>query len=140
MKQARLRHEFVEYIPKELKDGTIYISMTYATAVHRCCCGCESEVVTPISPTDWSLIFDGESVSLDPSIGNWSFPCQSHYWIRRNEVVWAPRWSKEQIKAGRSRDEALKKEYYEQASNDEPLTPNRGRAQRLASRLREWFR
>jgi len=28
-------------------------------------------------------------VSLAPSIGNWSFPCNSHYWITGNEVRWA---------------------------------------------------
>jgi hypothetical protein len=84
-----LVHEFVEYIPDELKEGTIYISTTYGTAVHKCCCGCENKVVTPLSPKDWKLIFDGETISLYPSIGNWNFPCRSHYWIRDGRVVWA---------------------------------------------------
>jgi Family of unknown function (DUF6527) len=34
-------------------------------------------------------IFDGRSISLDPSIGNWGFQCRSHYWIKNNRVVWA---------------------------------------------------
>ncbi len=97
-----LRHEFVEIIPDLLRDGVVYVSVLYATAVHKCCCGCGGEVVTPISRTDWQLTFDGESISLHPSIGNWSFACQSHYWIRRNEVRWAPRWSQERIAAGRA--------------------------------------
>ena len=46
----------------------------------------------------------GASVSLDPSIGNWNFPCQSHYWIDRNRVRWAGRWTPEQIDRGRQRD------------------------------------
>ena len=61
---AILKHEFVEYIPAHLVDGTIYVSMTYAVAQHRCCCGCGNKVITPFSPTDWKLIFDGESISI----------------------------------------------------------------------------
>ena len=112
---APLAHEFVDFIPSNLKDGTIYVSMTFATAVHKCCCGCGNEVVTPLSPTDWKLIFDGVSISLDPSIGNWGFHCKSHYWIRRNRVIWAPRWSKKEIDAGRARDRSLKERYFETA-------------------------
>jgi hypothetical protein len=112
-----LTHEFVEYIPQDLKDGTIYVSIPFATAAHRCCCGCGSEVVTPLSPTDWRLTFDGETISLEPSIGNWSFGCQSHYWIRRNQVKWAPRWSEREIQAGRAEDRSAK----EQQFNERPL-------------------
>ena len=99
-----LRHEFVGEIPVELRLGTIYVSISFATAIHMCCCGCGEEVVTPIAPNDWSLMFDGETVSLEPSIGSWSLPCQSHYWIRRNEVIWARKWTRRQIEANR-RDE-----------------------------------
>ena len=67
--------------------------MTYATTTHLCACGCGNKVVLPLSPADWQLYFDGERVSLTPSIGNWQFPCQSHYWIRRNGIFWADRWS-----------------------------------------------
>jgi hypothetical protein len=49
--------------------------------------------VTPFSPKDWKLIFYGESVSLYPSIGNWNFPCKSHYWITKNSIEPA-RWEK----------------------------------------------
>lgn len=109
---TQLAHQFVEYIPQELQNGTVYVSIPFATAVHKCCCGCGSEVVTPLSPTDWQLTFDGETVSLQPSIGNWSFACQSHYWIRRNQVNWAPRWSERQIEAGRANDRHAKKEQF----------------------------
>ena len=101
---ARLRHEFVECIPEHPDEGTLYVSVTFATAVHKCCCGCGREVVTPLSPAAWALTFDGETVSLDPSIGNWNLPCRSHYWIRRNRVEWAGRWSPKQISAGRASD------------------------------------
>jgi hypothetical protein len=103
-RRSVLKHEFVQYIPSDLMDGTIYVSIQFATAVHNCCCGCGKEVVTPLSPADWTLSFDGESVSLDPSIGNWNYECQSHYWITRDRVRWAPKWSKQQIAKGRTRD------------------------------------
>jgi hypothetical protein len=104
MKQTKFAYEFVEYIPDHLVEGTIYISINFATATHKCSCGCGNEVVTPLSPTDWKLIFDGESVTLDPSIGNWNFPCQSHYWIKRNKVTWANQWSQDQIDNGRNKN------------------------------------
>jgi len=103
-KIQKLMHRFIEFVPDELEDGVLYISIPFATATHRCCCGCREEVVTPLTPTDWSLIFDGETVSFTPSIGNWSFGCRSHYWIRHNQVVWAPEWSESQIALGRLND------------------------------------
>lgn len=99
---ARVTHEFVEQIPEELADGVVYVCIPYGTVVHRCCCGCGQEVVTPLGPTDWRVIFDGETVSLEPSIGNWSFPCRSHYWIVRNRVRWARVWTDAEIDAGRA--------------------------------------
>ncbi|WP_353963011.1 DUF6527 family protein [Streptomyces sp. NBC_00365] len=39
-------------------------------------CGCGRKVVTPLAPQEWKLTLDGVSVSLHPSIGNWSFPLQ----------------------------------------------------------------
>jgi hypothetical protein len=110
-----LKHEFVEFIPDELQQGTIYVTIRFATASHLCCCGCGSKVVTPIRPTDWKLIFDGRTISLDPSIGNWSLACQSHYWIRNNRVRWAPKWSQKQIDRGRVRDQSAKQKYFSPA-------------------------
>jgi hypothetical protein len=122
-----LTYEFVESFPRELKEGMIYISIPFATAGHKCCCGCGREVITPLSPRDWSLIFDGQTVSLDPSIGNWSFPCQSHYWITRNEVRWARRWSQKEIHRGRKRDRLAKERFFETEApgekQDEDQTP-----------------
>jgi hypothetical protein len=115
VKRQTIAHEFVEFIPEQLEDGVVYVTVEYATAVHRCCCSCGSEVVTNFSPIDWKLIFDGETISLDPSIGNWSFPCQSHYFIRQSKVVWAGKWSPEQIAAGRERDRARKTAYFDSA-------------------------
>jgi hypothetical protein len=99
-----LTHEFVEYVPRELKDGVLYVSIPFATVIHKCGCGCGLQVVTPLAPSQWSLTFDGKTISLHPSIGNWNFPCKSHYWIKRNQVVWARQWTKAEIAAGQSRD------------------------------------
>jgi hypothetical protein len=94
-----LSHKFVEFIPDTLAPAVLYLSIEHGTAVHRCCCGCGREVVTPITPNDWKIIFDGETISLRPSIGNWNFPCRSHYWITQNRVEWAEDWSNWRITA-----------------------------------------
>lgn len=85
-----IRHRFVENIPEVLEQGVLYVSLRYRTMVHRCACGCGEEVVTPIGPAAWTMTYDGGGVSITPSIGNWSLPCRSHYWIERNRVLWAP--------------------------------------------------
>ena len=95
-----LTHEFVEFVPRELRQGVLYVSIPYATVIHMCCCGCGQQVVTPLAPSQWTLSFDGKSISLHPSVGNWNFPCKSHYWIRNNQVLWAKQWTKAQIAAG----------------------------------------
>ena len=146
-KVTALTHEFVEFIPSQLKEGRLYISLEYASAAHKCCCGCGKEVVTPLSPTDWKLIFDGKTVSLDPSIGNWSFPCQSHYWIRNNFVKWAPRWSQKRIDAGRARDKFAKENYFANAKTvSDRVAEHRGeesaetkKERETWRRLREWL-
>ena len=108
----RLQPVFVEAIPSVLRAGHLYISKRYRTAVHLCCCGCGLEVVTPLNPAKWRLTERGDTVSLYPSIGNWSFPCQSHYVITRNRVIESGSWSTERIEAERSRDRAAKLDYY----------------------------
>lgn len=114
---VRLRHEFVDRVPEALEPETLYVCIRYATVVHLCVCGCGCgcEVVTPLAPTDWRVTFDGESVSLHPSIGNWSYPCRSHYVIRRDEAHWAPTWSAERIERGRRTDRAAKEDYFRRA-------------------------
>ncbi len=111
----RLSHRFIAHIPEQVEEGIIYISTEYSMAIHKCCCGCGKEVVTPLSPTDWKLIFDGKTVSLYPSIGNWSFECQSHYFIINNMVEWAPRWTKKQIEKERKQETLGRSENYQGA-------------------------
>ncbi|PZQ12322.1 MAG: hypothetical protein DI565_15940 [Ancylobacter novellus] len=103
-KPSRLGAEYVEFIPEQLDAATLYVSRRYATASHLCCCGCGLKVVTPLNPAKWRLTDEDGLVSLHPSVGNWSFPCQSHYWIRRGRVVWAGAMSPEKIAAVRAAD------------------------------------
>lgn len=90
-RRSSLRHAFVDAVPdaEQMEDDVLYISMSFATAIHKCACGCGHETVTPFSPDEWSLTYNGETVSLTPSIGNWSFECRSHYWVRANRIAWA---------------------------------------------------
>lgn len=113
-----LRHEFVNAIPAELDNGVLYVSLEYATALHLCCCGCGTEVITPLSPIDWRITYDGETVSIFPSIGNWSFSCRSHYWIDRGRVRWSSHWSKRQIERGREEDRHAKRAHYDERSGE----------------------
>jgi hypothetical protein len=108
----QIRHVFVDLLPPTVEERTLYVSVEYKCMVHLCLCGCGHKVVTPLSPTGWSLTFDGKTVSIYPSVGNWNLPCQSHYWIRESRVEWARKWSPEQIKAGAARDSRLKEEYF----------------------------
>lgn len=101
---SRLQPKFVEFIPEHLKVGVLYISRRYSTASHLCCCGCGLEVVTPLNSAKWRLTERAGTVSLVPSIGNWSFPCKSHYWIMGNHVRWADVMSPKLIAVVKVRD------------------------------------
>lgn len=142
-----LKHEFVDFIPDVLEERTIYVSVRFATASHLCCCGCGNKVVTPIRPTDWTLIFNGETISLHPSIGNWSFPCRSHYWVKGNRATWAPQWTREEIARGRARDGFAKDHHFDDlnacadaASQDDALkVATDSRNPRFWHFLKKWF-
>ena len=103
-KVSALRPEFVEFIPAKVEPGVIYVSERFRTAMHLCCCGCGLEVITPLNAAKWTLRRQGGQVSLYPSIGNWSFPCRSHYWIERGRIRWAASMSEERISLVRRLD------------------------------------
>lgn len=145
MKVTALRHEDVPTVPEQLAEGVLYVCDPHRIAIHRCCCGCGEEVVTPLSPAGWRLDRRGSTVSLYPSIGNWSFRCQSHYWIRRNRVVWAGAFGAEQIALVRARDKAAQAAHIakmnaakdmEATESIQPASLARGR---VWDRLKAWF-
>jgi hypothetical protein len=126
----RIEPQFVEFLPDVLEDGVVYISMEYGAVVHLCCCGCGEKVSTPLSPAQWSLTYDGENITLSPSVGSGTLPCNSHYNITRNEVRWAPTMTKAQTAAALTRDRAVVTEHLEHAA------PRK----RWWSRIAGWFR
>jgi hypothetical protein len=138
MKRDSLEPEFVEAVPTVLQEGKLYISIRYRTSVHLCACGCGNKVVTPIKPAKWHLTYDGATVSLSPSVGNWQFPCRSHYVIRHNKVDWARPWSDEQVRAGRERDALALRDYYARREQERTASAGAGIASRrgLISRIR----
>ena len=86
-----MKIEYVHFIPDDLKNDTLYISMEYGAVIHKCPCGCNIEVSTPIKPmcpTGWDLLVENNSVSLSPSISSYQRPCKSHYFIKKNEIIW----------------------------------------------------
>ena len=106
-----IQPQFVEFVPKELEDGILYISIPYSTTVHKCACGCGSKITLPINPARWRFLWDGERISLWPSVGNWSYPCQSHYWIEQNQIEWARTMSVDEIERNRTSDKAVREGY-----------------------------
>ena len=135
--ERNVTHDFVEFIPKERQEGVLYISISFATAVHNCFCGCGTKVVTPLSPVFWKLIFDGETVSLSPSVGNWDFPCRSHYYVRRNTVVWEKDMTQEEIDRGRNRDRLARVRYFEPGAEAVPKSSRKPRRKPGKAKSRE---
>jgi hypothetical protein len=148
MRVDSIEYEFVELMPKSLSEGVLYVSTTYATAVHLCCCGCGSRVVTPLSPAQWSVTFDGESISLSPSVGSHDLECASHYWIRKGKIRWSRRWSADEVAKGRATDQRDLSNHFNGAvdENAKPQVPDkpagvhgsglRGRFRRMLAALR----
>ena len=89
MELRQFELQVVHRMPNELNQGTLYVCFDCNVVAHLCACGCGEKVILPIDPDFWSIKYDGETVSLTPSIGNFQFPCKSHYWIKENRIVWA---------------------------------------------------
>ena len=139
MKLSQITPEFVGEIPRELDPGKLYVCCRYRAVKHLCACGCGVAINTPLHPTGWTLICDGISVSLWPSIGNWSEKCQSHYWIRNNKIHWASKWSRHKIlKTRQARDLELERYF---SANTYPETDHAmPKGLRIPLPLRAWLR
>ncbi len=110
----KIELQHVELMPKELEGGILYVSIRFQVATHLCPCGCRTKIVTPIGPADWKFSERNGLPSLDPSIGNWQIPCQSHYWITDGEIRWSHPWTKKQIEEGWKRDQEKRELYYQE--------------------------
>lgn len=111
MKQTAITPKYVDNIPEKLSEGMLYICERYNIAAHKCCCGCGEEVITPLTPADWLIKNENGLITLFPSIGNWSFACKSHYWIKQNKVVWSGLMSNKEIERVRAKDRSDKLAY-----------------------------
>ena len=109
---SRFEHRFVDSFPKPLEMGVLYVSVRFRTAAHLCACGCGNKVVTPFSPAGWSMRFDGESVTLAPSVGNGRIPCRSHYFIEKDQVIWSYAMTDDLTAESQGRDAAARARYY----------------------------
>ena len=67
----------VEFMPKDLENGVLYVSQKYRTAAHLCACGCGEKIRTPLGPTEWSVEMGAAGPTLYPSVGSWQRPCRS---------------------------------------------------------------
>ncbi len=95
MKRTELITEYCDEMPKEKKEGILYISEKYEIAIHLCACGCGIQSVTPLKRGEWALtkknpnMYD-ETVTLRPSIGNFKGEPEyhAHYYITDNKIEW----------------------------------------------------
>ena len=93
MKIFSLSPVYVYYIPEELEEGKIYISLEFGIAIHLCACGCKGKTVTGLKEywsDGWTLTNNDGEISLRPSIGNFSGenPYHAHYYITDNKIEW----------------------------------------------------
>lgn len=124
----RLQLERVRAMPARLAPGVLYVSEEFETAAHLCACGCGRKVRTPLGPTEWEFTADEEGPSLWPSIGNWQFPCRSHYIVDNGSIEWSYSWKPFEIADGREREAARREAYF-----------RRNRVRRWFERLGSWL-
>lgn len=104
--------QVVRRVPDILQGGILYVCFECNVVVHLCACGCSEKVVLQIAPDFWCVQYDGETVSLFPSIGNYQYPCRSHYWIEQNRVKWVrdlPDREEKQIKRKKKKSGFVKR-------------------------------
>ena len=108
MRTKRWELVWVEDMPWVLEEGKVYVSIVHTLTEHLCACGCGEEISLRISPSDWDITYDGETISIWPSIGNWQLPCRSHYFITENRTEEAGPWNETRIQEERQQDKRQK--------------------------------
>lgn len=111
--------EFVDAFPASMLPGVLYISIAFNTAGHRCACGCGHEVISPLSPAQWAFTYNGQDVSLWPSIGNWDLPCQSHYIVEHGRIRWSRKFSAAQVERNKDRDKTALERFDQGRDHDD---------------------
>lgn len=90
MRVTEFETVFTDGIPHKLEQGKLYVCKKDKLVMHLCPCGCGEYVMTPIDGSDYSWQYTNHNgkITLRPSIGNFSLPCKSHYYITENRVEW----------------------------------------------------
>ena len=125
------RLAMVEDMPENIVPGVLYVSEEYEIACHRCACGCDSLVYTPLGVTEWRFSEVDGKPSLSPSIGSWNLPCRSHYWIVRGRISWSGDWSDAQVCAGRKAETLRREAHFYKKSQPTFYAGIRGRLSRV---------
>lgn len=145
MKADAFRLMQVESFPRPMDAGILYYSQRFNVVGHACACGCGREVITPLSPVQWALRPGRLGPTLRPSIGNWQFPCRSHYWITNGAVEWSYQMSEAKIREGREFNARLRERYFEEQNAAAPPAPQlpapaNPEGPHLMARLIRWLR
>lgn len=136
MKIKNLKPEYVEHLPDQLAEGVLYICEDFELTAHKCCCGCGEDVITKLGHAKWELIKNQNTVSLYPSIGNWNYKCQSHYWIRKNRVLDAGMMSEKEISYIQEKDRRERYAYIESIKEEKGLMTG---VSKIWKRIREFI-
>ncbi|MES2620182.1 MAG: DUF6527 family protein [Bacteroidota bacterium] len=86
LKQVTIEPVFVELMPEFWEQNKVYISEPHSTSAHLCLCGCGQKAIMPLGGGQWWTLVKEKNgtVSFIGSVGNYSFPCKSHYIITKN--------------------------------------------------------
>lgn len=101
----------VERFPKLFEDGILYWSKEFEMSAHKCACGCGDVIYLPVDPANYRISISSRGPTLRPSVGNWGV-CDAHYLITDGKIEWADKWTPEQIKKGRAKEDARRDNYY----------------------------
>jgi hypothetical protein len=101
----------VETFPKDLEIGKLYHSPEFKTSRHLCACGCGDVIRLPIDHLHHRITIGPNGPTVRPSIGNWHV-CDAHYYITDGSVEWLPKWSSQQIAAGRRYEDERRELYF----------------------------
>lgn len=82
---------------EDMEEGVIYVHKESTQSFHNCLCGCKEPVVMALDfinidgeeikgiwpPGNWNLTIKDGKATFSPSVGNYEFPCKSHYIITK---------------------------------------------------------
>lgn len=88
MKITKIQIKNVGIIPNDLEEWVLYLSERYWLSKHKCFCWCGSDVVLTLDRWSHYIHFMDWTLTVSPSIGSFSIPCNSHYFIKNNTIEW----------------------------------------------------